>query len=206
VRQQNVASAAAPVVALLIICGCSGRTTANPETTQTTQAAGLRFVVAPSGVAAKCRATARAVGYPVPCPTRLPAGLGPEVIGAGGVGGGAKSWRGWVVGSSNTDDQHLVITASPRPLTNYAKLVNGPAWYPKQRVRPLGWVRINGWKMRSVYVPPVTNDGSAFMHHVVLIWTEGGHTYGLGFHNTKGIRLTLHLDEELAKHIELVRP
>jgi hypothetical protein len=116
------------------------------------------------------------------------------------------SWRRWVVGSSNADDLHLVITASPHALSNYAKLVNGPAWYPQARVRPLGWARINGRRMRSIYVPPATNDGSAFMHHVVLAWTEGGHTYGVGFHNTKGIRATLLLDEELAKYIKLVRP
>jgi hypothetical protein len=100
----------------------------------------------------------------------------------------------------------LVITASPHPLTNYAKLVNGRAWYPRARVRALGWVKINGWRMRSVYVPPATNDGSAFMHHVVLIWSEAGHTYGVGFHNTRGIRRTLLLDEELATQIKLVRP
>jgi hypothetical protein len=204
-----VASAVAPLGVLLIVCGCSGsRTAAHPKTRQT-HALGLRFVVAPSSVRTTCRATARAVGYAVPCPTHIPAGLETtgslDVVGPGGVGGAAKSWRGWVVGSSNTEGQHLVITASPRPLTNYAKVVNGPAWYPRARVRALGWVNINGWRMRSVYVPPVTNDGSAFMHHVVLIWTDGGHTYGIGFHDTKGIHQTLLLDEELAKYIKLVR-
>jgi hypothetical protein len=182
---------------------------AEPKT-QKTQSADLRFVAASSGVSANCRMTARAVGYPVPCPTRLPVGLGPNVTDPGGVGGSDKSWRGWVIGSSGTEDQHLVITASPRPLTNYAKLVNGPAWYPNERVRPLGWERINGRWMRAVYVPPATNDGSAFMHHVVLIWTESGHTYGfgfhVGFHNAAGIGRTLHLDDELAKYIKLVRP
>ena len=73
-------------------------------------------------------------------------------------------------------------------------------------VRPLGWTEINGWRMRAVYVPPETNDGSAFMHHVVLVWTNAGHTYGVGFHNTQGIRQTLLLDEELAKHIKLIGP
>jgi hypothetical protein len=60
--------------------------------------------------------------------------------------------------------------------------------------------------MRSVYVPPLTNDGSAFMYHVVLIWSDAGHTYGVGFHNTRGIRRTLLLDEELVRHIRLVAP
>ena len=99
-----------------------------------------------------------------------------------------------------------MITASPKPLTNDAKLVNGPAWYPRARTRPVGRVKINGWPMRAVYVPPATNDGSAFMSHVVLVWTHSGHTYGVGFHNTRGIQQTLLLDEELARHIKLVRP
>jgi hypothetical protein len=133
-------------------------------------------------------------------------GCGLDVIGAGGVGACAKSWRGWVVGSSDAGGQHLVITASPRPLANFAKLVNGPAWYPSQRVRVLGSIEIKGWRMRSVYVPPATNDGSAFMDHVVLIWTVRGHTYGIGFHNVDGIKKTLALDISLARGITLVNP
>ncbi len=209
-------SAAAGLLVLLTASGCSGSHRAAPANTQTTEALGLRFVAASSTLRSKCRATARAVRYAVPCPTRIPAGLfvstspAPtsclDVIGPGGVGGCDKSWRGWVVGTSNVGAEHLVITASPEPLTSYAKLVNGPAWYPHARVRTLGWVKINGWRMRSVYVPPATNDGSAFMHHVVLIWTDSGHTYGIGFHNTRGIRRTLLLDEELARYIRLVRP
>ena len=200
-------------VLLIAFCGCSDSHNVAPSTTA--QKAGLRFITAPRALLTKCRATARAVGYPVPCPTRIPAGLAVgssaptgclDVIGPGGVGGCAKSWRGWVVGTSNIGAEHLVITASPRPLTNYAKLVNGPAWYPHARVRALGWVQIKGWRMRAVYVPPATNDGSAFMHHVVLIWSDAGHTYGIGFHNATGIHRALLLDEELAKTIKLVRP
>jgi hypothetical protein len=111
-----------------------------------------------------------------------------------------------VVGTSNNGREHLVITASRRPLTNDAKLVNGPAWYPQARVRPVGSVNIKGWRMRAVYVPPATNDGSSFMHHVVLVWSNAGHTYGVGFHNIRGIRKTLLLDEALARHIELIGP
>jgi hypothetical protein len=111
-----------------------------------------------------------------------------------------------VVGSSETGDQHLVITASPRPLANYAKVINGPAWYPAARVRPLAWLRINGWRMRAVYAPQDGNDGSAFANHVVLIWTVGGHSYGVGFHNDQGIPETLRLNEALARGIDLVAP
>jgi hypothetical protein len=162
---------AASLAALLPMCGCSGsRTTTNSKTTEATIAGAVRFVAASAGVRAKCRATARAVGYSVPCPTRLPIGLGSDVIGPGGIGGTAMSWRRWVVGSSNADDLHLVITASPHALSNYAKLVNGPAWYPQARVRPLGWARINGRRMRSIYVPTATYVLSSFMNNFVIEW------------------------------------
>jgi hypothetical protein len=165
---------------------------------------------------AKCQATAKAVAYPVPCPLRVPTGLtglvdaggtpNLNVIGPAGLNGSSASWRGWVVGSSWTAGQHLVITASPTRLTSYAKLVNGPAWFPRERVRLLGWVSVGGRRMRSIYVPAATNDGSAFMHHVVLVWSERGHTYGFGFHDVDGIRRALRRDEALARGIRLVGP
>jgi hypothetical protein len=163
----------------------------------------------------KCQTTADDVGYPVPCPTRLPEGLRAtpgiggcelDIIGPGGLGGCVKSWRGWVVGSSETSDQHLVIVASRRPLRSEAKVVNGPGWYPGARVRPLRSLTINGWRMRAVYVPFGTNAGSAFARHVVLIWTVGDHTYGIGFHNVHGLRATLDLDTALARGVRLVAP
>jgi hypothetical protein len=131
-----------------------------------------------------------------------------DVIGPGGRPAcpAGKPWRGWVVGTSDVGRQHLALTAAPTLLTNEAKLVNGPAWYPRARVRPVGWVNINGQRMHAVYVPPATNDGSMFMHHVVLVWTAADHTYGVGFHNIRGIHQTLLIDEELARHVKLVKP
>jgi hypothetical protein len=99
-----------------------------------------------------------------------------------------------------------VITASPKPLRNYARVVNGPVWYPGERVEPLGWVTVHGWRTRVVFVPQDTNEGSAFAHHVVLIWTVGRHTYGVGFHNVRGIQQTLGLDKELVESMQLVGP
>src|SRR5439155_4117191 len=98
-------------VALLALTGCR----------EAPRSDGPRFVAAPPSFRSQCRAAARAVGYAVPCPTRVPAGLtatgvaGPtacrlEIVGAGGLGGCARSWRGWVVGSSWVGRQHLVIT------------------------------------------------------------------------------------------------
>jgi hypothetical protein len=177
---------------------------------------GIEFVVASPGLLAECRATAVAVGYPVPCPTRVPAGLvayggrpgcGIDIIGPGRQCPNAQSgWRGWVVGSSAAGDEHLVLTASPRPLANYGKVVNGPAWYPTARVRVLGSVKVNRWRMSEVYVPAATNDGSAFSNHLVLIWTTHGHTYAVGFHNLHGFPRTPDLDLKLARGIRLVGP
>jgi len=170
-----------------------------------------RFVQASPELREKCP-TAKEVGYPVPCPTRVPEGLTAtrgiggcelDIIGPGGVGACARAWRGWVVGSSETNDQHLVIVASPRALRSDAKVVNGPAWYPGARVRPLRSLTINGWRMRAVYVPPRTNEGSAFTRHVVLIWTVSGHTYAVGFHNVHGLRPTLALDVAVARGVRL---
>ena len=177
---------------------------------------GAKFVPASKRLINECHTTARAVHYAVPCPTRVPVGLTESpmnsptgcvlhVIGPGGGRGCAAPWRGWIVGSSVTSDEHLVITASPTPLRDYARVVNGPAWYPGARVRPLAWLHINGWQIRAVFVPEGTNDGSAFAHHVVLIWTVAGHTYGVGFHDVRGIQPTLDLDEELVRSIRLIR-
>jgi hypothetical protein len=175
------------------------------------------LVPAPPELRVKCQATADAVGYPVPCPTRVPEGLSAtpaigrcelDIIGPGATDNKAcgNAWRGWVVGSSETNDQHLVIVASPRPLRRDAKVVNGPAWYPGARVRPLRSLTINGWRIRAVYAPVKTNAGSAFMRHVVLIWTVRGHTYGIGFHNVHGLGATLHLDAALARGVRLIKP
>src|SRR4051812_12151387 len=155
----------------------------NPPLTTTLPTASRPLLVKASPhLRAKCQTTANEVGYPVPCPTLVPDGLIPTrgyggcqlaIVGPGGVRGCGKAWRGWVIGSNETSDQHLVIAASPRPLRSAAKVVNGPGWYPGAQVRRLRSLTINGWRVRAVYVPPATNDGSAFASHVVLIWTVG---------------------------------
>ena len=205
------------VVSLTVLAsgGCSGDKSVSPSPTQELSPILPQLISASTRLRTKCRATARSVGYPVPCPTRVPAGLTPtrsiggchlDIVGPGGTAGCARSWRKWVVGSSETADQHLVITASPRALRNYAKVVSGPAWYPGAHIRPLGWMTINRWRTRAVYVPARTNEGSAFAGHVVLIWTVSGHTYGVGFHQVQGLRQTLKLDVALARGIRLVAP
>lgn len=216
---RGLALLAAAIIGLstLAVEGAGTRAISTQPATDGVSAFEPKLAPAPRTLIAACRTSARTLGYPVPCPTRIPAGLtetgtnGPtgcalHIIGPGGIGECAKSWRGWVVGSSATRSEHLVITASPAPVRNDARVVNGPAWYPKARVEPLTWLTINGRRVRAVFVPQATNDGSAFAHHVVLIWTVGQHTYGVGFHDVRGLQRTLELDEELVESIRLVGP
>ena len=194
------------LVLAMILSGCAGSTSREGQTTAAGQAQ-LRFVPASRRVFAECHATAHAVRYAVPCPTRIPVGLNESgIVAAAGKNGKSTSWREWIFGSTAAGAHHLVITGSPSPLRNDAKVVNGPAWYPKARVRPLGWATINGRRMHVVFVPEATNDGSAFAHHVVLIWTERGHTYGIGFHAVDGLGNARNLDVALARGIEMVHP
>jgi hypothetical protein len=173
-----------------------------------------RFAPASPTLRAMCVATARTVGYPVPCPTRVPVGL----VAFGGrpgcelqIIGPAKPcpnsvfvWKDWVVGSSTTADEHLVLTASPRIVRSAAKIVNGPVWQPGQTICSIGYRQVGNWRMHVVFVPPDTNDGSAFASHVVLVWTVGQHTYAVGFHDVSTINQTLALDLTLARGIRLV--
>ena len=165
----------------------------------------------PPAFVAQCRSTARALGYPIPCPRRLPKGFARDNDGAGPgcaksiVCPGTGPWRGWAVGNSGSATQHLVITATPQRLSNAAHVVNGPGWSRKERVRSLGWIAVAGRRMHAVFVSPDTND-SAFVNHVVLIWSVGDHTYAVGFHDYPGIEKTLALDEQLARNVVLVGP
>lgn len=85
-------------------------------------------------------------------------------------------------------------------------MINGPGWYPGARVIPLGTVRVGGWTMREVYADPATNEGSSFSGHLVLVWTSGGHTYALGFHQAGSRHETRKLNLAVARSVSLVSP
>jgi hypothetical protein len=173
------------------------------------------LAAAPASFLQACRETAQHVGYPVPCPSEILAGGTPPpkvtscrigLIGAGGVGGCAPSWRGWVVGSMQTDENHLVLQASPEPVRSLSRMVNGPGWYPGASVVRLGIVHAGAWKMHEVYADPATNEGSIFSGHIVLVWTVRGHTYALGFHVNGPRHETQALNEAVARSVTLVPP
>lgn len=170
------------------------------------------FVRVPARYLAQCKLTARRLGYPIPCPTRLPRALTEHQDGATAdcattivCPAASGRWKGWAFGSVSSPTRHLVLTASPRPFSSYARAVDGPSWFPAARVRPIAWVTAGRWRMRAVFVLPGANE-SAFVRHVALVWTVGRHIYAAGFHDFSGLRETLELDRRLARWIELVRP
>lgn len=122
------------VMALVLVAagGCGSQ-----RSSRASVSVGMRFDPAPRSVRSQCAVAARIVRYAVPCPMKVSHGLildyvvGPTgckvgFMTAAGVGHGcSKLWRGWVVGSSMTAGEHLVLAASPRPVSD-ARLVNGP--------------------------------------------------------------------------------
>jgi hypothetical protein len=84
--------------------------------------------------------------------------------------------------------------------------VDGPVWVPGERVKVLGWVSVNGQRVREVYVGAAANDGSSFSDDIALIWNKGTHTYAVGFRAVGGTKHALALDMELARSIKLVAP
>lgn len=186
--------------------------------------AGIRFVPATQVVRDECKQTADAIGYAVPCPTALPRGImatpgahgcRSAIIEANGQPGcGGAEWRDWMDGSSQLSGpnagpagfEHLVMQAAPRVIPDPARAIDGPATFPGSRVQPRGTVRINRSLMHLYYVPPDLNEGSAFAHHLVLVWIGSGHTYAYGFHVVTTLADARALDFELVRHLVMVPP
>jgi hypothetical protein len=204
------------VVATLTAAGCSQdhrRSEAARSVGRTV--ASIRFVAASPLVRRQCDRTADRVGYPVPCPMLLPAGsaasppvqdCGLPIIGPAGNPGCGQRWRGWVVGSSTNCCEHLVLQAAPRVIRNPARAIDGPGWWPGDRVEARGSVRVGAQVMRVFYVPPARNEGSAFAHHLVFVWDAEGHTYAYGFHVVDTSAATRAMDLELVRHLRTSRP
>jgi hypothetical protein len=150
--------------------------------------AGVELVPASAMVPVQCERAAREVGYPVPCPGLLPkeSFSTPPVIGGCRlrlIGPGCFQWRRWLVGSiefpSTVRVGHLVFQGSPRPQPP-ARFVHGPAWWPGAEVEIVGRSRLRGLPAQWIQVPD--GSGATLGGHLVLMWTERSHTYGVGFH------------------------
>ena len=177
----------------------------------------------------QCRDAARTLGYAVPCPTRIPRGLVGTPFGIPTRGGGFKAQPGcrprfpivglspcwpspaeqknWIFGSSQVEvpREHLVIRGSPRPVHDYAKALGVLGLDPAKRVRVGRWITLHDWRARWVFVPLRGNE-SIFLGHLALVWTTGGHTYAVGFHDWNPRAVTRAMDLELVRHIRLVEP
>jgi hypothetical protein len=105
-----------------------------------------------------------------------------------------------------TGFEHLVVQGAPEIVRNPARAIDGPAMLPGSRVQALGTVMVNGNLMHWYFVPPDLNIGSAFAHHLVLVWTSTGHTYAYGFHDVDGIAKARTRDLQLARHLVMIRP
>ena len=99
--------------------------------------------------------------------------------------------------------EHLVIRGYPRPMRDYAKALGVLGLNPGKRVKVGGWITLNGRRARWVFVPLRGNE-SIFLGHLALVWTEGGHTYAVGFHDWNPRGVTRAMDLELVRHIRMV--
>jgi hypothetical protein len=189
----------------------------------------VTFVPAGAKVMRQCREAARTLGYAVPCPTRIPRGLVGTPLGIPNRQGQFQTPRGcqprfpiaglspcrsvpsgqknWVFGSSQValPREHLVIRGSPRPIHDYATALAVRGLDPTKRVEVGAWITLHNWHARWVFVP-VRGNESIFLGHVALVWTTGGHTYAVGFHDWNRRAVTRAMDVELVRHIELVNP
>ncbi|MBA3552550.1 MAG: hypothetical protein H0W27_06740 [Actinobacteria bacterium] len=80
---------------------------------------------------------------------------------------------------TSTGEGHLVIEASPVALDPERFIYHGPPG----KLIPEGTERVGAVRGEWFRVSP-SNIGSIFANHLVLVWTVGDHTYGVGFHGS----------------------
>jgi hypothetical protein len=199
---------AARLLALaLLASGCGAD---SERWTSASQVAGVELVPASAAVLRQCQRAANELGYAVPCPGVLPRGSysTPPVIPGCRlylVGTGCFEWRRWLIGSiefpSKVRVSHLVIQGSPLPRSP-ERFVHGPAWWPGAKVEIVGRQRLRGRAAQWIEVPE--GSGSTLGGHLVLMWTENGHNYGIGFHgHDRGARA---LDLAVTRRLTMVAP
>lgn len=197
------------VVTVALLTGCPAGTK-NENTTRMLEVGGVVLVPSSGAVRRQCERAARELGYAVPCPAMLPKGSysTPPIIEGCRlrlVGPGCFEWRRWLAGSiefpSEVRVSHLVIQGSPRPRSP-ARFVHGPAWWPGANVEVVGRYRVRGHLAHWIEVPD--DSGAVLGGHLLLMWTERGHTYGIGFHGyDQGARA---LDLAVVRSLAMVPP
>jgi hypothetical protein len=199
----------------LCSCGGSGRDLTPTSRSATPQVvAGVQLAPVNAAVRQNCQSTADWLGYSVPCPQILPIGSQPTDLPCVGIGcqryiapgtltaGGTQ----WAFGSINFPASfrvgHLVIQAAPRPEAIAPFIYLEAVSHTVGAVQVTGTRSIRGRRYTVVLVPMA--NGGAFAGHTVLVWTIGGHTYGLGFHQHDPGALAL--DIAVVRSVVLVRP
>jgi hypothetical protein len=196
-------------LALIALVGCSDEDDRKtPETARSppVEIAGLTLVRPEQEVRDQCRSLAERVGYPLPCPRLLPQYATPYWGRPNGNSeffqSGADDLQRWVwlsvnfVGRSDTD-AHLVLSAAPTKV-DARHLIFTPKPYPAAKLAVGGRLSFRGRIARWFYV---SRGESIYLGHTVLVWSEQGHTYGVGFHGKGEVIRTLGL--AIARSISL---
>lgn len=208
--------AASILASCFLTAGCSsdgnreGRTAATDDAVRV---AGIKLVPVTEEVRGQCRTTARTLGYRVPCPTVLPEGARPTPV-AGPLATspfaddfihpgfrGFSRWAFLTVDFPAEDlEGHLVISASPTIVDARHFAYLEPA--PGEDVVVESELRFRGQRAEWVRVPQ--SSSSIFGGHTVLLWSEEGHSYGVGFHGV-GARVR-ELNRAIAEGMKLIGP
>jgi len=159
--------------------------------------------------------TARRLEYAVPCPSVLPRGSSPTPLTGRPdlqrlpyaddyLRPGFGAYRRWtfltVEFPSTVRESHLAVSAAPRPVDALHFVSLAPS--SLHRVKRMTTLHFRGEQAEVVRV--VVSDGSIFQDHTVLLWTEGGHTYGVGFHGLDAAAAKL--NRVIADSLSLVPP
>lgn len=198
----------AAAVALAASCSISPGSQRGTETTPLVEVAGVALVPADEEVHRECLALSRQVGYSLPCPRMLPEYATPYWGRPTGINeffqAGNGSLRRWVWLSVNfvhrpeTDD-HLVISAAPTKV-DARHLIFTPKPYPAVRLKAEGRLRFRGREATWFYV---SQGETIYLGHTVLVWSERGRTYGVGFHGRGSAVRELGL--AVARHLSFIR-
>jgi hypothetical protein len=95
---------------------------------------------------------------------------------------------------------HLVIASAPSVLNARHLVYLQPA--PYDTVHDEGHISIEG--VRGVWVRVPGLGDSIFDHHLVLVWSVGGNTYGVGEHGW-GLR-SRRIGRSVARSVNLIAP
>lgn len=101
--------------------------------------------------------------------------------------------------------EHFAIEIAPTTTLSFKQVVDWPLKLPHARLVREGSITVHGQR-RALYFVPYSNDGSIFMHHLVCIWTQQGHTFVYGFHVVTTRQRARALDEAVLQSAQTVEP